>query len=113
VAYVGFWVLLTAAIVVPRPHWYYAAWPCAVLCVALMVSVSVDWHAQHYILEGVVIQDDVIVRKGNGEGFEPQFVEPLHQGVEFTLIETRGSWYHIRLPNGEQGWLPASAAALI
>jgi tetratricopeptide (TPR) repeat protein len=111
--YVAFWVLMLLGVLMPRPHWHYAAWSCGILWAALVISVSADYYDRTHVHEGVVISDDVIVRKGNGDGFEPQFVEPLHQGVEFTLIETRGSWHHVRLPDGKQGWLPANVAAMI
>ena len=33
----------------------------------------------------------------------------LHQGVELNLLEEINDWYHVRLINGDQGWLPASS----
>jgi len=45
------------------------------------------------------------VRKGNGEGYAPQFEQPLHEGVEFTILEQRGGWMHIELTDGNSGWV--------
>lgn len=30
----------------------------------------------------------------------------LHEGVELNLLEEINDWYHVRLINGDQGWLP-------
>ena len=62
--------------------------------------------------DGVVLTDDVVVRKGNSEGFEPQFLEPLHQGVEFRVLEQRTGWLSIELPDGKTGWIRADAAGV-
>jgi SH3-like domain-containing protein len=47
----------------------------------------------------------VVVRKGNGEGYDPQFEQPLHDGIEFRVIEQRGGWLRIELADGNQGWV--------
>ena len=33
----------------------------------------------------------------------------LHEGVELNLLEEINDWYHVRLINGDQGWLPENS----
>lgn len=113
VGYAGFWGLLILCIFARAWYWRGLFWVFFVACGALSLSTGIETYQHARVLDGVVLQDDVVARKGNGEGFEPQFVEPLHQGVEFTLVESRGSWYHVRLADGKSGWIPASVAGLI
>ncbi|ETW95060.1 MAG: hypothetical protein ETSY1_32175 [Candidatus Entotheonella factor] len=61
---------------------------------------------------GVIIAKEAPVRKGNGASYALQFPRPLHSGAEFTVIERRGSWLHIRLENGANGWIRQAFAAL-
>jgi hypothetical protein len=62
---------------------------------------------------GVLVQDNVIVRKGDSEAFEQRFEEPIHQGVEFRVLESRPQWLHIELPDGQDGWVPRDAAQVV
>jgi hypothetical protein len=64
-------------------------------------------------VDGVLLVDEVILRKGPGEGFEPQFAQPLHQGVEFELVESRPGWRLIRLPDGGSGWVREDQSGLV
>ena len=84
----------------------------AVLWLACAISVAAD-ELGGRALEGVVLADDVVVRKGNSEGFEPRFEQPLHEGVEFRVIEQRPDWLSIELPDGKTGWIRAADAGLI
>jgi SH3-like domain-containing protein len=59
----------------------------------------------------VLVDNGVTLRKGNGDGFEPAFVETLGPGVESTVIETRPGWLRIELPDGRSGWIRESQAA--
>jgi len=62
---------------------------------------------------GVVISSEVIARKGNSETYQPSFKDPLHEGTEFTLIENRGDWYHIELPDSRKCWVPEADVELV
>ncbi len=62
---------------------------------------------------GVLIQDDVIVRKGNAQTYQPQFDEPINGGVEFRVLEQQPVWLHVEFPNGEKGWVPRNAAEVV
>jgi len=88
-----------------------AAWCCGVLGVVLLATVVVDANASVWRPVGVTVADQVVVRKGNGEGFDPAFTEPLSQGVEFRVLEERPGWIHIRLPNGKSGWIRSLQAS--
>ncbi len=38
-----------------------------------------------------------------------QVLSTLHEGVKLNLLEEINDWYHVRLINGDQGWLPESS----
>ncbi len=112
-AYTLCWVLLTLNLLSSRAWWRWPAVAAAVVWIALGVSVATDTFGAGDPREGVVLVDDVVVRKGNSEGFEPQFQQALHQGVEFRVIEQRPGWLSIELPDGKTGWIRAADAGLI
>ena len=59
-----------------------------------------------------MVAADTPVRKGNGASYTLQFPQPLHSGAEFTVLEIRGSWLHIQLDNGANGWIRKAHAEL-
>jgi len=42
-----------------------------------------------------------------------KILNTLHEGVELNLLEEINDWYHVRLINGDQGWLPESSVERI
>lgn len=113
VAYVIFWLLLIIQMFVRQPSLRYAAIAMLVLWLAAGTSVAVETIQNQTTRAGVATTDDVVVRKGNGEGYEPQFKEPIHEGVEFTVVDQRGDWYRIELLDGSTGWIRQSEAEII
>ncbi len=111
--YVLFWLLLFARMYFKSIRWGLAIVPCLVVWLTLGCSVWYAEFARSKDRDGVITADEVIVRKGNGEGFEPQFEQPLHQGVEFSVLEQRKDWIHIRLPDSKTGWIRSRKAELI
>ena len=63
------------------------------------------------LIEGVIITDSVEARKGPAYAYAPAFVQALHDGLEFKLIEERGAWMQIELTDGRQCWIPQSQAS--
>lgn len=74
------------------------------------ISVAAQLRAGARHPDGVILAEDVVARTGNGESYQPMFEEDLQPGVEFTLIERRGDWLRIRLPDDQEGWIPADSA---
>lgn len=113
VAYVLFWLFVTGRLLHRRSMWVYGAVLAAVAWLACGASIAIDVLGGDDRAAGVVIADEVVVRKGNGDGFEPQLEEPLTEGVEFVVLEARDDWLMIELPDGNTGWIRASAAELV
>jgi SH3-like domain-containing protein len=63
--------------------------------------------------DGVVLAGEVVARKGDGTAYQSSFVDPLHAGTEFRLLEVRAGWYRIRLSDGRTAWIPSEAAELV
>lgn len=111
-AYLLFWVVMTVRLYWRQPALQFVLLPLA--CVWLIVGASVM--VQQMVPpkpEGVITSDEVVVRKGNGEGFEPQFQQKLQEGVEFILLEQRLNWLYIELQDGNTGWIRSDQAELI
>ncbi len=79
--------------------------------VAILAGLSVGadrWLAATRHL-AVITTSDVVLRKGNGEGFAPQIAEKLTPGVECMVLEERPGWLRIRLGDGTEGWVREDA----
>jgi tetratricopeptide (TPR) repeat protein len=63
--------------------------------------------------DGVILAEEVVARKGDGTAYQSSFVDPLHAGTEFRLLEARAGWYRIRLSDGRTAWIPAGSAELV
>jgi tetratricopeptide (TPR) repeat protein len=76
-----------------------------VLTLLLAFSAGYDWRRFDGIVHGTIVREEVIVRKGNADSYEPAFTEPLTEGAEFLRVEDRGDWLLIRLSGNEEGWV--------
>jgi hypothetical protein len=83
------------------------------LAVILLVSVAIDLRTRKTRVEGVILDETVVARKGDGKSYEPAFETPLHAGTEWELVEKRGGWLEIRLADGRQCWVEREAVELL
>jgi len=108
------WLLLIIARLAPgSPGLRVGTAVCVILCAAMIVSASIGSARIALVKEGVVTAAEVVARKGDGESYQPSFTDPLHEGTEFTLMELRGGWSHIRLLDGRDCWIKATDAEII
>lgn len=85
-------------------------WVATTLLLVFAFSAGYDWYRFEATQHGVVIQPQTIARKGNATTYEPAFNKPLSEATEFRLIEPRGDWLLVRLPDGNEGWIEKRAA---
>ena len=115
----GFWALLAARFAMARSsgHIRHAGvWRSVLgtLCACWVIfggSIAADEALHAARPRAVLVESGVTLRKGNGDGFEPAFVETLGAGVECTVIDTRPGWLRIELPDGRSGWIREAQAA--
>jgi len=91
-----------------RLPWRTVAVSLAFTSVAATATVVADVVRTQLHPPGVITSDSTVARKGNGEGFAPAFSDPLKAGAEFSLIEARPQWVHVRLSDGQSAWLRSS-----
>jgi tetratricopeptide (TPR) repeat protein len=63
--------------------------------------------------KGVIVVDLIMGRKGPNYSYATAFQEPLHDGLEFTLIERRDRWLYIKISETQVCWIPQGQAVLI
>jgi hypothetical protein len=109
----GLWLTLIGTLLRPTGAVRWIAVCLAIGWLGLGGSIAAEMIGYGTRVAGVLLSDDVIVRKGNGAGYQPKFDQPLHAGVEFEVLERRGEWLNVRLTNGEEGWIESQGAALV
>ena len=113
IAYVFFWIFAGIKIFSHRP---FTTW---VLTISLFFTLlfGTSLYAEQYQstrnLEGVILGPEVIARQGDAESYQPSFEDPLHAGTEFMLLEERGTWWQVELPDGRNCWIPEKSGALV
>ena len=86
---------------------------CGLLTASFLASVVVETRTQANRVCGVITDQQVIARQGDGPNYPESFKDPLHAGTEFDLLERRSGWFHIMLSDDSEGWIPDNAAELI
>jgi len=79
--------------------------PLGVFALTLSLWLFVLWLSS-LRADAVILDSEVVARKGNGLIFAPAFTYPLHEATEVRVLEERSSWVLIQLSNGEYGWVP-------
>jgi tetratricopeptide (TPR) repeat protein len=113
ISYGLFWIVLGVRLFWRKPwlHWCLAVF----FTVSLLFSGSllIDRYRQATNPAGVLIEPEVVARKGDGLSYQPSFEEPLHSGTEFVLLENRGDWRYVELLDGRRTWIPAPSGELV
>jgi hypothetical protein len=86
---------------------------CGILTVGFFASVAVEARSRANTICGVITAGQVVARQGDGPNYPESFKDPLHAGTEFDLLERRSGWFHVRLSDDSDGWIPDNAADLI
>lgn len=105
-----FWSVAAVALFKRKRGLYRVAAVLAVFTLSFAGSVLADTVTWSHDQTAVVLSNEVIARKGNGENYGPSFEKPLHAGVEFNVLEARSGWYHAQLFDGRECWIPDNAA---
>ncbi|MEQ8768722.1 MAG: hypothetical protein RL885_32745 [Planctomycetota bacterium] len=85
------------------------SWIALELAVVLSGSSAWDWFRFERTEHGVLVEDEVVARKGNGVSYQPAFKEPLPETTEFTVLEKQNGWLHIRLEGHLEAWVEEDA----
>lgn len=118
-AYGCFWLLMLVGLRAGRrPTVVWLGVLTGLVAAAAGCSVAYEQLATAQNQEGVIMQSEVVLRKGNGRYYDPALVQPLPEGVEFRVLASRedvtgATWLQVELPDGKEGWLPADAVQII
>lgn len=115
--WIAFWVLLAVRLAsgpgtsaTARAALATALWTAGVAAGLFGGSLLADEALRRMNPRAVLVDRDVVLRKGNGDGFEPAFAEALGPGVECTVLEERPGWLRVELPDGRTGWVRQAQA---
>jgi tetratricopeptide (TPR) repeat protein len=93
--------------------WMVPAVICAILTTCFLISLVVESGTKAGRICGVITIKEVVAHQGDGQNYAPSFKEPLHEGTEFDLLESRPGWLHIELTDNSDAWIPQISADLI
>ena len=93
--------------------WMVPAVICAILTTCFLVSLVIESGTKAGRICGVITIGEVVARQGDGQNYAPSFKEPLHEGTEFVLLESRLGWFHIELTDNSDAWIPRMSADLV
>ena len=106
-----FWAVMLLCTRYESRSWRLLSYASAMALTASAVILGMRLNSSR--IEGVIITNSVEARKGPAYAYAPAFVQALHDGLEFKLIEERGAWIQIELTDGRQCWIPKNQASRI
>jgi hypothetical protein len=86
---------------------------CGILTACFLISFVLEANGETKSVCGAITAPEAVAHQADWQNSPPSFKEPLHAGTEFDLIEHRPGWFHIRLADGSDGWIPDTSADLI
>jgi len=113
VTFLGVWGIAAVRLFWKRSWMDWTMMGCGLVAACLLASLIVESRRLEGQRPGVVLSNEVVARKGDSSSYESAFRDPLHAGVEFTLVEERSDWLHVRLPDGRECWLPGDSVGMV
>ncbi len=116
VVFAALFALSVALMLVSRRRWLSVA-AVVLAFVSLLIAVFslifATKEAKRYVnqSEAIVMQSVVNAKGTPDESGTSLFV--IHEGLKVAVTDRVGGWLEIRLPNGEKGWVEASAVEVI
>jgi tetratricopeptide (TPR) repeat protein len=80
---------------------------------ALFLGISVGMQSSSDESLGVLIVDEAYGRKGPSYSYRSAFLDPLHNGIEMTILATRSGWVLARLEEGSECWFPRETVQVL
>jgi len=97
--YASFWIVAGMRIFTRRP---FTRWGLGVtLLCTLLFGISLFMESRQAAMNH------------HAESYQASFEDPLHGGTEFALLEERGAWWQIELPDGRSSWILAKSGELV
>jgi hypothetical protein len=107
------WILAVVRLFTKRSVLRWGLIMAVVLNVMIGGSLIAETISMYRNVPGVIIDAEVVSRKGNNDNYAPSFTEPLHAGTEFDLLEKRENWFYIQLPDSRACWVPSNSVDLV
>jgi tetratricopeptide (TPR) repeat protein len=112
-AWIAVWVLLGIGLFREDRRFARALRVLAISAAALLISLLVDAAIVSRVKTGVIVDRQVVARKGSALVYQPAFSTPLHAGTECHIVSVRGTWTRIRLRNGLRCWIPSQSVGVV
>jgi len=112
-AFILLWGFASLRVFVRRPFSGWGVVISGMVALLFLGSLLVDLRDLHGQRPGVIVQSEVVARKGDSETYAKSFREPLHAGTEFDLLEDRGDWIHVMLRDERECWLPKKSVEMV
>lgn len=92
--------------------------PAAIVCMSgslmLFSALGLDHWESRSLTSGVILEPSVTARTGpSARIFDPAFQQPLSEGVEFVVVDTRDGWSKIQLASNALCWIPNETVGLV
>ena len=112
-AYLAFWFFAAIRVFSRRPFTSWGLGVALVFSLLFGFSLLAEVRSAGMKRDGVILAEEVTGFQGDAASYQPSFAEPLHAGTEFRLLEERGAWWRIELPDGRTTWITAASAETV
>ncbi len=90
-----------------RKRGFFAGWIALCLGIFFLLLAYSGRQMREHSGRGVLMQPEAVLRIAPEEASKE--ILRLHEGTTFLMLDRISDWYKVRLPNGEEGWLPVTA----
>jgi len=85
------------------------------LIVSLFILMNALWALRSTLdkfgKEGIILPRELTARPSPGESGKPAFT--LYEGWQVDILDADGGWLQIRLPDGQEGWVPFTSVGIL
>jgi hypothetical protein len=81
----------------------------AIVPAMVWVAMSASLVLEDQQPNDAVLMRSLLLRVADSAGAPPKRANPLPAGIEISIVEQRGDWTRVQLPNRATGWLPVGA----